>query len=271
MLATLIRMDKMAAIHRKFTKLGMLAGSTSSFMARAKATETCSADVKVEDECCDDGDDDDDDDDEEEPVSGSADNSLSDVALAARPRMCSISFSFLLFKTFTELHYPQHIYQLAEFIHQPAFPFALRRFLFILNNPNKPIPTAIEDLPAFEGKIKVYHSATATFYAPSDLCGAGGLRRELIRSTPSFHGHEQRDTVFVVPDDFQKGMEGMEIGRILLFFSFSYRRQTYSCALINWYVHNDEPDHDTGMWPVQLEQDAQGHPTVDVIDIDTIA
>jgi len=93
MLATLIRMDKMAAIHQKFTKLRMLAGSTSSYMARAKATETCSAD-----EYCDDDDDDDDDnndnnDEEEGPVSGSASNSLSDVALAARPRMCSISFS----------------------------------------------------------------------------------------------------------------------------------------------------------------------------------
>jgi len=97
------------------------------------------------------------------------------------------------------------------------------------------------------------------------------MRREIIRSTSSFHGHERRDTVFVVLDDSQKGMEGMEIGRVLLFFSFSYRQQTYSCALINWYIHNNEPDHDTGMWPVQLEQDAQGHPTVDVIDVDTIA
>ena len=66
-------------------------------------------------------------------------------------------------------------------------------------------------------------------------------------------------------------MEGMEIGRVLLFFSFQYRRQNFSCALINWFVHDDEPDHDTGMWTVQMERDRYGQATVEVIDIDSIA
>ena len=63
-------------------------------------------------------------------------------------------------------------------------------------------------------------------------------------------------------------MEGMEIGRVLLFFSFHYRRKDYACALINWYVHHDEPDRDTGMWTVQLECDPRCLPSVEVIDID---
>ena len=46
------------------------------------------------------------------------------------------------------------------------------------------------------------------------------MRREFIRSTPSFYGHERWDTVFVVLDDSKGGMEGMEIGHVLLFFSF---------------------------------------------------
>lgn len=66
-------------------------------------------------------------------------------------------------------------------------------------------------------------------------------------------------------------MEGMEVGRVLLFFSFRYREQTMSCALINWFVHDEEPDRDTGMWTVELERDRKGQPTVEVIDIDTIA
>jgi hypothetical protein len=163
------------------------------------------------------------------------------------------------------------VHQLAAFIHQPNFPFAFRRFLFTLNHPDQEAPVELEDLPSFNGEVRVHHSAIATFYAPSDLCGAGGLRRERIRSTPSFHGHERRDTVFVVLDESKTGMEGMEIGRVLLFFSFHYRRKNYSCALINWYVHDGEPDRDTGMWTVQLECDVGGQPTIEVVDIDTIA
>jgi hypothetical protein len=170
-----------------------------------------------------------------------------------------------------EPRYPRNLYQLAAFIFQPSFPSALHRFLFVLDHPDDQPPAEEEDLPSFEGEIRTYHSAVATYYAPSDLCGAGGLRRERIRSTPSFHGSERRDTVFVVLDESKSGMEGMEIGRVLLFFSFHYRRKDYACALINWYVHDDEPDHDTGMWTVHLECDRRGQPTVEVIDIDAIA
>ncbi|KAI9439444.1 hypothetical protein BJY52DRAFT_1206931 [Lactarius psammicola] len=67
------------------------------------------------------------------------------------------------------------------------------------------------------------------------------------------------------------GMEAMEIGRVLMFFSFEYRRKTYSCALINWFVHTDERDLDTGMWVVKQEFDYHGQPTVEVIHVDSIA
>jgi len=69
---------------------------------------------------------------------------------------------------------------------------------------------------------------------------------EQIQSSPSFYGHPQHDTVYVVLDD-PKGpeMEGMEIGWVLLFFSFHYHRKSHSCTLISWFVHDDEPDPDT--------------------------
>jgi len=47
------------------------------------------------------------------------------------------------------------------------------------------------------------------------------------------------DTVFVVLDDSKPGMEGMEIGQVLLFFLFYYCRKPYSCALIKWFVHDE--------------------------------
>ena len=58
----------------------------------------------------------------------------------------------------------------------------------------------------------MYHSAVATFYASSDLCGADGMCRERIQSTPAFHGHPRHDTIFVVLDDSKPSMEEMEIG-----------------------------------------------------------
>ncbi|KAF8468517.1 hypothetical protein DFH94DRAFT_638438 [Russula ochroleuca] len=108
------------------------------------------------------------------------------------------------------------------------------------------------------------------FYTPSNLCGPGGMKCQLIRSSPSFHGHPRHDTAFVVLDDFQPGMKGMEIGHVLLFFSFQYRQKHFSCALINWFVHDDEHDPDTGMWVIQLERDQKGIPTLQVIEIETI-
>ena len=88
---------------------------------------------------------------------------------------------------------------------------------------------------------------------------------------PSFHGHEHHDTVFVVLDDSKSRMEGMEIGRVLLFFIFYYHRKSFLYALINWFLHDKEPDCDTGMWTVQLEHDRWGQPTVEVVNIDTIS
>jgi hypothetical protein len=160
---------------------------------------------------------------------------------------------------------------LAAHIKQPSFPLAFRQFLYSLEHPDLDPPSATDACPPFKGKINVHHSAVALFYAPSDLCGAGGMKSERIRSTPSFHGYPRCDTVFVVLNDSQPGMEGMEIGRVLLFFSFHYRRKDYSCALINWFVHTDRPDDDTGMWMVELECDRNGLPTVQVITTDTIA
>jgi hypothetical protein len=104
---------------------------------------------------------------------------------------------------------------------------------------------------AFDGAIKVHHCMTATFYAPSDLSGSGGLWCELIQSTLNFFGHPHRDTAFIVTDASWPGMKGMEIRQVLLFFSFEYQWKTFSCALVNWFVHSDERDTDTGMWVVK--------------------
>jgi hypothetical protein len=124
---------------------------------------------------------------------------------------------------------------------------------------------------SFEGRIHVHHSATATFYAPSELCGSEGLIRERIRSLSSFHGNHRRDTVFVETDGDQAGFLGMVVARVLMFFSFEYRRTSHSCALVHWFVHDEDvPDEDTTMWEVRLECDRRNRPLIEVISVNSI-
>lgn len=110
----------------------------------------------------------------------------------------------------------------------------------------------------------------AQFYAPSNLCGAGGMYRESIRSTPSWRGgNERRDTVFIGLDADKPGMAGMAVGRVFLFFSFSHADVEYPCALIQWLNPRDHVDESTGMWIVEPEVVGQS-PGLAVIHVDCI-
>jgi hypothetical protein len=268
MLTTLMRMEKMSTLRRRFTERGMMAGTTSSYMASIvfkdelvdEVTAAC-ADEDVEDSGA--------------VVGTPPTPSFTDIKLSSRTGM-SLPFLFLpsyLISSTIEYEYPNELYSLSHHIGQPEFPLAFRQFLFETHHPDSQFTPDEHDCPQFEGRIHVHHSAVATFVAPSDLCGAGGLHRERIRSSPRFFGHPRHDTVFVVLDEDKRGMEGMVVARVLLFFSFKYRRRDYSCAFVNWFVTTDEkPDEDTGMWTVQLEHDELGErPTFQVIDINSIA
>ena len=125
--------------------------------------------------------------------------------------------------------------------------------------------------PRYEGSIGFYHSAIATYYAPSDLCGTGGLHCERIRAAPNFRGEKRYDTVFVELDASKEGLLGMVVARVHLFFSFPYRQKFHFCALVHWYVReSDERDKDTGMWIVHLERNQRGEALLDVIDAESI-
>ncbi|KAF8257099.1 hypothetical protein EI94DRAFT_1774628 [Lactarius quietus] len=67
------------------------------------------------------------------------------------------------------------------------------------------------------------------------------------------------------------GMKGMEIGCVLAFFSFKYRHKNFCCMLINWFVHADECDPDTGMWVVKQDFNHCGKPTIEDIHLDYTA
>jgi hypothetical protein len=110
---------------------------------------------------------------------------------------------------------------------------------------------SINDLPPINAKISACHSAVVTFHSPSDPSGTHGMRRELIHSTPLWRGHKpRRDCAFVAEDEMKPGMSGMNIVRVILFFSFEHERVYYPCALVEWF---ERVQHDpvTGLWIVR--------------------
>jgi hypothetical protein len=168
---------------------------------------------------------------------------------------------------------------LAANINQPDFIFLIRTFLNEQFNPDT-ISNASSDisddnnLPHFHDneKISTYSSAVATFFAPSDLSGIGGMRRERIRATSRWRNDGSRyDCIFVNTDPTEDGMRGLQIARVRLFFCFKYEGVDYPCALIDWYSHiGDGPDEDTGMWMVERDITPDRIASSAVIHIDTI-
>lgn len=125
--------------------------------------------------------------------------------------------------------------------------------------------------PAIAGRISVHNSAFATFYAPSEQCGPGGMHREAVRSTSSWRNEYARyDTVLVQVGEENEPLGGMVVGRVKVFFRFDMHDVRYPCALVEWYVPRDQhPDPATGMWVVQPEYE-DGQRTVGIVHLDSI-
>jgi hypothetical protein len=125
--------------------------------------------------------------------------------------------------------------------------------------------------PAFDNLITLYPSAVSTYFAPSDLCGIGGMHSKRIRATPDWRKEGPRyDTIFVNTNPNEDGMCGLDVAHVKQFFSFKSQGCLYPCAIVQWYsCHGDEPDEDTGMWIV--EPDVQDNePITEIIHLDTI-
>lgn len=63
-------------------------------------------------------------------------------------------------------------------------------------------------------------------------------------------------------------MQGLDVARVQLFFSFSYDGVEYPCALVHWFsCVGNSPDDNTGMWVVEPDDD-ETPPSI--IHLDTI-
>ncbi|KAG2743057.1 hypothetical protein P692DRAFT_20878964 [Suillus brevipes Sb2] len=76
--------------------------------------------------------------------------------------------------------YPRALQDLAAYISEPLLPALTGQFLHDQMGLDDSMP-----LPEIISPISIFHSASATFYAPSDLSGTHGVRREIIDVTDS--------------------------------------------------------------------------------------
>ncbi|KAK7027767.1 hypothetical protein R3P38DRAFT_2623597 [Favolaschia claudopus] len=172
---------------------------------------------------------------------------------------------------------PRDVHQLAAHIHQPRLHELIRRFLYDQFHPDAPVSGAqapIDDCPEFAERVYMYSSARAVFYAPSDVCGVGGMHHERIRATKSWYrGPPRYDCVFLEHDPDAPGFRGLHAARVHLFFRFKFQGIDYPCALIHWFsAYGDEPCPDTGLWRVTPDF-IRGHPgerAMEVVHVDAL-
>ncbi|KAG2151076.1 uncharacterized protein EDB93DRAFT_1240140 [Suillus bovinus] len=223
MLVTNQRLDKLAAARIDFKNRGMLNGTCLS--ATLKALILFNADVTIQG------------DNEEGEIDNGPTLVQAHVQLAKTPQR---KRAHTIPELSTELSIP-NLYNV------------LRRFLFEQVYPDDQHPPSEIPLSRF------FNSASSTFYAPSDRSGIGGMRREHIRACPIWRNEAPRyDCVFVNTDASVEGMVGMDIARVMCFFSFTFNAVSYPCAV------------DTGMWIVTPSFDTDHSFSVGIIHIDSI-
>ncbi|KAJ2917661.1 hypothetical protein MD484_g2813, partial [Candolleomyces efflorescens] len=216
------RLDKLAAARSYFTARGMLRPGLYPVLAALQSQ--AESDVGQANDGVDK--DRDENEDEEDGVIDS-ERVLADVKLAR-----------------TAHHVFADALSLSQELDIPTFPHILRIFLC------EQLGTTVEEIEDYEEEedilayispISTFRSAVATFFAPSDICGIRGMRREWLRSTPSWRNSGP-----------------------------SYEGTTYPCAVVEWFKKiGRAPDPDTGMWIVAPDM-SSGERDVTVIHIDSI-
>ncbi|KAJ7206355.1 hypothetical protein GGX14DRAFT_367465 [Mycena pura] len=174
---------------------------------------------------------------------------------------------------------PRDVHQLAKYIQQPRLHELIRRFLFMQLNPAVSESASscvhLSECPEFSERVFIYNSARAVFYAPSDVCGIGGMHHERIRAVKSWYrGPPRYDCALIEHDPDGVGFRGLTAARVRLLFRFNFRGIDYPCALIHWFsTHGDEPCPDTGMWIVKpdwVRGSGRAQPELEVVHLDSI-
>jgi hypothetical protein len=119
----------------------------------------------------------------------------------------------------------------------PHLSSLIRRFLYEQDNPDLDIPldsVSLEDCSRFSGTVRVYPSACAIYYAPSDKSGTRGMFRERIRAVDSWRGGPaRRDCVFIEHSPDVEGFADLLVARVHSFLSILHDKTKYPCALVS--------------------------------------
>ena len=168
---------------------------------------------------------------------------------------------------------PKDLPLLAKHLKAPDLLLLMQQFLFDQLNPDEPpaVQQPLENLPEIQSNISVFYLAHAIFHAPSNVSGSRGMHCQIIWSTLSWHWKEAcYNCVLVIEDQDKPGMQGMIVGWVCAFLSFSFNDTIYPCALINCFKWvGQAPDPITGMWKVQPKLRAS-QPVWAVVHIETI-
>ncbi|KAG6839003.1 hypothetical protein C0991_006647 [Blastosporella zonata] len=87
---------------------------------------------------------------------------------------------------------PRNIYALAETLMIPHLPELISRFLWEQHQRHQGLPfddvdeVPLQNCPTYLGKVLVYPSAVATYFAPSDKSGTRGMFRKRIHAVQSW-------------------------------------------------------------------------------------
>lgn len=170
---------------------------------------------------------------------------------------------------------PRRIGSLSQTLHIPQLSAIISRFLYTQENPDNETPPDLIPLdacPQYTGKVLVFPSAIATYRAPSDLSGSGGMRYERIRSVQSWrNGPPRQDCVFVEQNSNLHGFRGLFVGQVEAFIKLKHNQINYPCAIVSTFSPvADSPCPDTGMWIVERDLDENDDKVMMGVHIDTI-
>ncbi|KAG1810404.1 uncharacterized protein HD556DRAFT_1428451 [Suillus plorans] len=154
----------------------------------------------------------------------------------------------------------RNVHALSLELDLPCLPFMIQESIHDQHHSEDPNPPEFDPatVQVFLGNLTIFNSAAASFHAPSDLSGTGGMRREHIRATPSWRvGEPRHDCIFV--------------NMVLCFFSFNYRISYYPCIIVHWYSYvREEHDPNTGMYVITPTTTGDDIPDISIIHVNCI-
>ncbi|KAG2047836.1 hypothetical protein BDR06DRAFT_985034 [Suillus hirtellus] len=149
----------------------------------------------------------------------------------------------------------------------PHLPFMIQEFIHDQHYSKDPNPPEFDlaTVQVFLGNLTIFNSAAASFHAPSDLSGTGGMCHKHIQATPSWCvGELRHDCIFVnMGVDLNSPMNGLAVAQVLCFFSFNYQISYYPCTIVHC-------NPDTGMYVVMPATTGDDVPDISIIHIDCI-